>query len=128
MRRLWMIRLTTSLEETIRMHEQVETSGKRVKDLTKTLDDKRDQLEKFQKNAKEHKEARIKEIENLKSAKGDLRTEKNTKENELTRDGQKIKESNKERHTAKMISLQREIDTFNGELTEVKQMNTADEK
>ena len=123
-----MIRLTTSLEETIRMHEQVETSGKRVKDLTKTLDDKRDQLEKFQKNAKEHKEARIKEIENLKSAKGDLRTEKNTKENELTRDGQKIKESNKERHTAKMISLQREIDTFNGELTEVKQMNTADEK
>ena len=100
-----MIRLTTSLEETIRMHEQVETSGKRVKDLTKTLDDKRDQLEKFQKNAKEHKEARIKEIENLKSAKGDLRTEKNTKENELTRDGQKIKESNKERHTAKMISL-----------------------
>jgi len=47
MRNLWTIRLTTSLEETIRMQEQVETSGKRVKDLTKTLDDKKEQLEKF---------------------------------------------------------------------------------
>ena len=42
MRELWMIRLSTSLEETIRMQEQVETSGKRVKDLTKTLEDKMD--------------------------------------------------------------------------------------
>lgn len=40
------------------MQEQVETSGRRVKDLSKTLDDKKEQLEKFTKNAKEHKEAR----------------------------------------------------------------------
>ena len=58
MRTLWMTRLSTSLEEHNRMQEQVETSGRRVKDLTKTLDDKKEQLEKFTKNAKEHKEAR----------------------------------------------------------------------
>lgn len=45
------------------MAEQCETSGKRVKDLTKTLTEKNDQLEKFTKNAKEHKEARRLEIE-----------------------------------------------------------------
>ena len=81
MRQLWMTKLSTSLEEHNRMQEQVETSGRRVKDLTKTLDDKKDQLEKFTKNAKEHKEARRVEIDNLKLAKGELRTEKNTREN-----------------------------------------------
>lgn len=90
MRSLWMTRLSTSLEEHIRMQDQVETSGRRVKDLTKTLDDKKDQLEKFTKNAKEHKEARRVEIDNLKLAKGELRTEKNTRENQLTADGKKI--------------------------------------
>ena len=42
MRQLWMTKLSTSLEEHNRMQEQVETSGRRVKDLTKTLDDKKD--------------------------------------------------------------------------------------
>lgn len=42
MRQLWMTRLSTSLEEHNRMQEQVETSGRRVKDLTKTLEDKKD--------------------------------------------------------------------------------------
>lgn len=63
MKGLWLTKLSTSLEEHNRMAEQCETSGKRVKDLTKTLDDKKDQLEKFTKNAKEHKEARRLEIE-----------------------------------------------------------------
>ena len=42
MRQLWMTKLSTSLEEHNRMQEQVETSGRRVKDLTKTLEDKKD--------------------------------------------------------------------------------------
>ena len=42
MKSLWQTRLCTSLEEHIRMQEQVETSGKRVKDLNKTLEDKKE--------------------------------------------------------------------------------------
>jgi len=64
----------------------------------------------------------------LKSAKGDLRTEKNTKENELTRDGQKIKESSEERHQAKMISLQKEIDDLQTDMQVVKSENALGEK
>jgi len=81
MRSLWMTRLSTSLEEELEMKKSVETSGRRVKDLSKTLDDKQDQLEKFTKNAKEHADTSKVEIDNLKAAKGELRTEKNTREN-----------------------------------------------
>ena len=102
MRQLWMTKLSTSLEEHNRMQEQVETSGRRVKDLNKTLDDKKDQLEKFTKNAKEHKEARRVEIDNLKLAKGELRTEKNTRENQLTADGKKIQAAMQKRHEETM--------------------------
>lgn len=123
MRSLWMTRLSTSLEEHNRMQEQVETSGRRVKDLMKTLDDKSDQLEKFTKNAKEHKEARRVEIDNLKLAKGELRTEKNTRENQLTADGQKIKEAMNKRHEDTMKQLKETIEQFNGELLEVKNYN-----
>jgi predicted nucleic acid-binding Zn-ribbon protein len=48
------------------MQEQVELSGKRVKDLTDQLKNKKEALEKFTKSSKEHRENRRHEIENLK--------------------------------------------------------------
>ena len=80
------------------MQEQVETSGRRVKDLKKTLEDKRDQLEKFNKNAKELKESNRVQIENLKKARADLGTERLTQESGLNSRGATIKEANEKRH------------------------------
>ena len=110
------------------MQAQVETSGRRVKDLTKTLDDKKDQLEKFTKNAKEHKEARRVEIDNLKLAKGELRTEKNTRENQLTADGRKIQAAMQKRHEDTMAQLNNTIVQLTGELQEMESQNRAAEK
>ena len=128
MKKLWKNRLCTSLEEHMRMQEQVETSGKRVKDLSKTLDDKKDQLEKFQKNAQEHKESRRQEIEQLKSAKGELRNEKLTMENQLTARGQGIKEASEKRHQETMHALQATIEQLTGDLKQVKDENLVAEK
>jgi len=69
------------------MQEQVELSGKRVKDLTDQLKNKKDALEKFTKSSKEHRENRRHEIENLKKAKNELKTEKYTMENQLATKG-----------------------------------------
>ena len=128
MRQLWMTKLSTSLEEHNRMQEQVETSGRRVKDLNKTLDDKKDQLEKFTKNAKEHKEARRVEIDNLKLAKGELRTEKNTRENQLTADGKKIQAAMQKRHEETMQNLQQTIEQLSNELIDMKAANSGAER
>ena len=128
MKGLWLTRLSTSLEEHQRMQEQVETSGKRVKDLSKTLEEKRDQLEKFTKNAQEHKEARRLEIESLKQAKGELRSEKLTVENQLTTRGQGIKEASEKRHQDTMHALQATIDQLTAELLTVKNENYVAEK
>lgn len=69
------------------MQEQVELSGKRVKDLTDQLKNKKEALEKFTKSSKEHRENRRHEIENLKKAKNELKTEKYTMENQLATKG-----------------------------------------
>ena len=128
MRSLWMTRLCTSLEEHTRMMEQVETSGKRVKDLNKTLEDKKDQLDKFQKNAKELKEARRQEIENLKQARGELKNDKITQENQLSIKCEAIKESSEKRHQERMRELAQTIDELKAELKMVQDMNSNAEK
>lgn len=128
MRSLWMTRLCTSLEEHTRMMEQVETSGKRVKDLNKTLEDKKDQLDKFQKNAKELKEARRQEIENLKQARGELKNDKITQENQLSIKCEAIKESSEKRHQERMRELAQNIDELKAELKMVQDMNSNAEK
>lgn len=123
-----MTRLCTSLEEHNRMQEQVETSGKRVKDLNKTLEDKKDQLDKFQKNAKELKEARRQEIENLKQARGELKNDKITQENQLSIKCEAIKESSEKRHQERMRELAQNIEEYKAELKMVQDMNSNAEK
>ena len=128
MRSLWMTRLCTSLEEHTRMMEQVETSGKRVKDLNKTLEDKKDQLDKFQKNAKELKEARRQEIENLKQARSELKNDKITQENQLSIKCEAIKEASEKRHQERMRELAQHIEELKAELKMVQDMNSNAEK
>ena len=53
---LWYTKLATSLEEHNRMQEQVETSSKRVKELSEQLKVKKENLEKYVKESKEAKE------------------------------------------------------------------------
>jgi len=65
---LWFTKLATSVEEHNRMTEQVENSGKRVKELGEQLKNKRDNLEKYIKESREAKEQARIEIENLKKA------------------------------------------------------------
>ena len=96
--------------------------------MNKTLDDKKDQLEKFTKNAKEHKEARRVEIDNLKLAKGELRTEKNTRENQLTADGKKIQAAMQKRHEETMTNLQQTIESLSNELIDMKASNSGAER
>ena len=110
------------------MQEQVETSGKRVKDLNKTLEDKKDQLDKFQKNAKELKEARRQEIENLKQARGELKNDKITQENQLSIKCEAIKESSEKRHQERMRELAQNIEEYKAELKMVQDMNSNAEK
>lgn len=110
------------------MQEQVETSSRRVKDLSKTLEDKKDQLEKFTKNAKEHKEGRRQEIEQLKLAKGDLRNEKNQRENQLTAEGKKIQAAMQKRHEETMTNLNQTIQQLEEELTVSKGQNQLAER
>ncbi len=71
-KQLWFTYLATSFEEDARMQEQVETSSKRVKELTEQLKIKKENLEKFIKESKEAKEHNRIEIENLKKARQDL--------------------------------------------------------
>ena len=58
------------------MQDQVETSSKRVKELSEQLKVKKENLEKYIKESKEAKEYSRIEIENLKKARQDLTQEK----------------------------------------------------
>lgn len=84
---LWFTKLGTSLEDFTRMQEQVELSGKRVKDLKDQLKNKGEQLENFNKQSEEHKDSRRHEIESLKKAKQDLKSEKYNTESKLQSEG-----------------------------------------
>lgn len=127
-KQLWFTKLATSLEDHNRMQEQVELSGKRVKDLTDQLKNKKEALEKFTKSSKEHRENRRHEIENLKKAKNELKTEKYTMENQLATKGQAIKEANQKHHTEKMNELRNLLNDLTVELKQVKDENAAAEK
>jgi hypothetical protein len=101
-KQLWFTKLSTSLEDFNRMQEQVELSGKRVTELSTQLKTKKENLDKFTKSSKEHKEQRRVEIENLKKAKAELKADKYSMENTLEQKGLAIKESQEKRHQDRM--------------------------
>ena len=128
MKQLWFTKLGTSMEDHVRMQEQVETSSKRVKELTEQLKVKKDNLEKYIKESKEAKEQARIEIENLKKARTDLTAEKYSNESTLMTKGQTIKESSEKRHQETMAQLQRTIDDLTAEYTGLKGGNSVAEK
>ena len=68
-KQLWFTKLGTSLEDHIRMVDQVELSGKRVADLKTQLANKVETLEKFKKSSEELKKSNRDDTEKLKKAK-----------------------------------------------------------
>jgi chromosome segregation ATPase len=106
----------------------VELSGKRVKDLSDQLKSKKEALEKFTKSSKEHKENRRQEIENLKKAKNELKSDKYSMETQLATKGQSIKEAMQKRHEDRMNELNGSLRSLQGELLGVKTENAAAEK
>ena len=128
MKSLWFTKLATSMEDHVRMQEQVETSSKRVKELTEQLKVKKDNLEKYIKESKEAKEQARIEIENLKKARTDLIQEKYSNESTLMSKGQTIKEASEKRHQETMTQLQRTIDDLTAEYTSLKGGNQTTEK
>ena len=76
------------------MADQVELSNKRVKELQKQLEAKKENLEKFKKESEDsNKNARL-EIDQLKNKKTELNSEKYTQVNNLSNEGQKRKDEN----------------------------------
>jgi hypothetical protein len=69
------------------------------------LKSKKEALEKFTKSSKEHKENRRQEIENLKKAKNELKSDKYSMETQLATKGQSIKEAMQKRHEDRMNDL-----------------------
>ena len=128
MKQLWFTKLGTSMEDHVRMQEQVETSSKRVKELTEQLKVKKDNLEKYVKESKEAKEQARIEIENLKKARTDLTAEKYRNESDLMTKGQLIKEGSEQRHASTMTSLQQSIDGLNADYNALKAGNQTAEK
>ena len=102
---LWQTKLSTSLEEHNRMVEQVETSSKRVKELSEQLKVKKDNLDKYLKESKEAKEQARLEIEALKKGRQDLTVDKYNMETQLATKGQAIKEASEKRHQDTMAAL-----------------------
>ena len=127
-KQLWFTKLGTSLEDHNRMQEQVELSGKRVKDLSEQLKNKKDALEKFAKSSKELKERRRKEIDELRKNKSDLKNDKYTMENQLTTKGQATKDANQKHHAEKMNELRNLLNDLTVELKQVKDDNEKAEK
>ena len=80
-KQLWFTKLGTSLEDHIRMQDQVELSSKRVADLKVQLATKVETLEKFKKSSEEHKKSARDETEKLKKDKSELKQAKYTAEN-----------------------------------------------
>jgi len=115
MKQLWFTKLGTSMEDHTRMQEQVETSSKRVKELTEQLKVKKDNLEKYIKESKEAKEQARVDIENLKKARQELNSDKYTNENSLLAKGQAIKEAMEKRHQETMATLQNTINELSQE-------------
>ena len=128
MRQLWFIKLSTSVEDAVRMADQVELSNKRVKELQKQLDAKKDNLDKFKKESQEAKELARLEIDQLKNKKTELNSEKYTQVNNLGNEGQKRKDENQKSHETRMTQLNKLIEELNAELLQVKTENTAAEK
>jgi len=84
------------------MADQVELSNKRVKELQKQLEAKKENLEKFKKESEDsNKNARL-EIDQLKNKKTELNSEKYTQVNNLSNEGQKRKDENQKAHEARM--------------------------
>lgn len=128
MRSLYVTKLCTSLEESLRMQQQVETSTKRVAELNKTLKDKDEQLEKFQKNAKELKTARMLEIDSLKQAKSELKSQANAEETTLKLKGKDRKENKDKEHEDTLNYLRSQLSNLDVELLEVQKTNKAEEE
>ena len=66
MKKLWILKLCTSLEEYVRNQEQLQVSKKRVSELEDQLMKKTTDLDTFTNKAKDSKEQRNKEIDDLK--------------------------------------------------------------
>ncbi len=110
------------------MADQVELSHKRVKELQKQLDAKKDNLEKFKKDSQEAKDTARKDIDQLKNKKTELNSEKYTQVNNLSNEGQKRKDENEKTHESRMTQLEKLIEDLSSELNTVKAENSAAER
>ena len=127
-KQLWFTKLGTSLEDHIRMQDQVELSSKRVADLKVQLATKVETLEKFKKSSEEHKKSARDETEKLKKDKSELKQAKYTAENQLSTRGANIKEDRQKTHEQRMAELSARLRDLVGQHTITKGDNSTKEK
>lgn len=98
---LWNMKLCTSLEEYIRNQEQLTISTKRVQELEEQSKKKSTELDQFVSSSKDQREARQKEIDDLRQMHKKLNIDKKERESSLNARGQRELEEQDKAHQAR---------------------------
>ena len=128
MKKLWMQRLCTPLEEVQSIKEQLARLDKSVEDLEKVHKQKEEAYQKYQEQTKEHRMQLQKELEELGNAKTQRLTEQHQIQANLVEKGDETAQKKDEIHQQKKVQLQKDIERLEKELKEVREKNKGEEE
>lgn len=128
LKKLWTFKLTTPLEEVISVQEQLNKLKTSTSALKETLRTKEDSYSKFQESAKEQKEQRQHDLEDLKKMQIDKQTKRKTDEERLNDMGEEVRKHREEEHLKRKAELDKKLSEMKTLIEQKIQANKAEEE
>lgn len=127
LKKLWMSKLCTPLEEVKSIREQLQRLDNSVTELSNNLKHKDESYSKYLEQSKEHKLQLQKEIEHLKQLKTQKIGDQRTRSQDLKEKGEEKMERMAQRHAERKAALLKEIADLENRLAATKKQHMDDE-